>query len=137
VALTVVFSRRLAVLAGMGLPVLEVVRRWRTLPGPPDTWHHWLDDFFLGAMLLGAAWLSRPRAPGMRPRRVRRLAWLTAAWSFACGVGLFSLLSQVEHLLHPELGDDPSGIAHGWIVLAKAVLLAVGVAGLVASMGEE
>jgi hypothetical protein len=86
-------------------------------------------------LLVGAAWLSRPRST---PHRIgiRRSAWLTAGWGFVCGSGFGSLLAQISHLLNPELGDDPSGVAHDWIVLAKSILLAIALLGLFTSMSS-
>jgi hypothetical protein len=140
--LSVSFSRRLAVAAGVLLPALETTRRWREWPGPVSTWLPWFDDYILGALLLGAAWLSRARAggSGLRDRLgVRRSAWLTAGWAFACGAGFGSTLAQLQYVLNPGLRgyEDPSGIAHGWVVLAKATLVSIGLVGLFASMRSD
>jgi hypothetical protein len=143
--LSVAFSRRLAVIGGLFLPIGETVRRWRELSGPIETLLPWLDDLVLGAVLLIAAWLSRPhagaRAPGGlngRPR-VRRSAWLTAGWGFVCGAGFGSTLAQLNYVINPALHSDgdPSGLSNGSMVLIKTALLAIGALGLVASMRDE
>ena len=141
---SVAFSRRLAVVGGLLLPILETARRWREWPGSVETWRFWMDDYLLGAFLLGAAWLSRPRPksktdPQPEPGRlvIRRLSWLTAAWGFACGLGFGSTLAQLGHIINPSLGADPSGIAHHWMTLIKATLVAIAAVGLFASMRDE
>lgn len=133
--LTVVFSRRLAVLAGFALPTLETWRRWREWPGPIENWIPWADDYLLGAILLTAAWISRasgspPATDGWleRPDRtrlagpttsqgvgptaafdwrlgVRPASWLTGGWGFVCGVGFGSFLAQLNYAINPALGD--------------------------------
>ena len=134
--LGVTFSRRLAILGGLLLPVLETARRWRQWPGPIQTWPLWMDDYLLDAFLLSAAWLSRPRVVE-RGGHFRRLSWLTAAWGFGCGLGFGSLIAQFNHLIDPSLGDDPSGVAHQWMVLIKAILVVIGAVGLLTSMRDE
>jgi hypothetical protein len=81
-----------------------------------------VDDYFIGAVLLIAAFVGRPR-------------WLTAAWGFSCGMGFGSTLGQLDAMLHPEASTwlEPSGLGHGWVVLAKSALVLVGFVGLVAS----
>jgi hypothetical protein len=143
---TVTFSRRLAVFAGFGLPAFETWRRWREWPGPIENWIPWADDYFLGAILLIAAWLSRPRpslAAGniqfSRVLRVRRASWLIAGWGFVCGAGFGSVLVQFNYIINPALGDydEPSGLADEWMVVIKASLLAIGFIGLLASMRDQ
>lgn len=134
-----VFSRRLAIVGGALLPLMETARRWREWPGPVDTWIPWIDDYILGAILLGAAWVSRPKVGDLQSGEnpaVRRLSWLTGAWGFVCGCGFGSTLAQLHFVIHPESDGniDPSGMSHGWVVLAKAGLVAVGLVGLFSSM---
>lgn len=144
-AATIAFSRRLAVISGLLLPIGETVRRWRELPGPVETWIPWLDDFVLGGILLIAAWLSRPGAARHRPDgldrvpRTRRSSWLTAGWGIVCGAGFGSTLAQLNYVINPALpsSGDPSGLSNGSMVLIKAVLVAIGVVGLLASMRDE
>ena len=142
------FSRRLAVFAGLVLPAFETWRRWREWPGPIENWIPWADDYFLGAILLIAAWLSRPRPKTLstadnnqsnRMLHVRRGSWLTAGWAFVCGAGFGSVLVQFNYVISPALGDynEPSGLTDEWMVLLKASLLAIGFIGLFASMRDE
>lgn len=132
--LNIAFSRKLAVVAGIVLPVLETIRRRHEWPGPPQTWQHWMDDYLVAALLLAAAWKSRPRTTTDSPRSVWTASYLTAAWGFACGLGFGSVLSQVNVMLNPALGSEPSGLPHGWMIAIKAGLLGLGIVGLVASM---
>jgi hypothetical protein len=53
--MTISFSRRLAVIFGIFAPLAETVRRWRQL-GQLSVWPFWLDDYFMGALLLYGAW---------------------------------------------------------------------------------
>ena len=136
--LGITFSRRLAILGGLALPVLETVRRWREIPGPIESWPYWMDDWLFGVMLLAAAWVSRPgKAFTSSTAHAPPTAWLTAAWGFVCGAGFSSTMSTLRYALHPELGDDPSGLPHVWIFVSKAMLTAIGVLGLVTSMHSD
>ena len=142
--LTLAFSRRLAIVAGLLLPVLETARRWRQWPGPIETWPSWLDDYLIAALLLLGVWMGRAGAIARdggetaHAGRFRKSSWLTAAWGFACGMGFGSMLGQLNHVIHPSGHiQDPSGLAHGWVVLIKAGLVAVGVVGLLGSMRRE
>jgi hypothetical protein len=80
------FSRRLALVFGVALPVLETIRR---LPQLADFghWPLWIDDLLLGAaLLLGASMTS-----GLRYQNARYLA---AAWGAACGMGYYSFIAS-------------------------------------------
>jgi len=135
--LNATFSRRLAVIAGVLLPALETIRRRDSWPGPIETAAYWLDDYVIGAFLLCAAWASRPSTSPEQSDRVGRSGLLTAAWGFACGVGMCSLFGQINYMLDCALGTEPSGLPHGWMIAIKATLLAIGVLGLIASMRDE
>ena len=123
------FSRRLAILSGIALPIVETARRWRDWPGPIEQWPFWLDDYVVGVLLIVAALASW--------RTRRNAAWLTAAWGVATGLMLGSTLAQYGHIVNPELGDDPSGVAHEWVLLAKIGILTVCALGLVTSMRRD
>src|SRR6478735_427467 len=84
------FSRRLALVFGIALPVLETIRRFQQL-GDFGFWPLWLDDLLLGAALLMGARLTS----GLRYHNARYLA---AAWGAACGMGYYSLFSQLQRL---------------------------------------
>jgi len=119
------FSRRLAVLFGVLLPVVETLRRyhqlsdWRVLPA-------WLDDWFIGAFLLYAAWRTKQDTRSGRP-------FLTAAWGFACAMAYVSFFFQLTNLDQP----DPSGVAPAFVVTIKGVGLALFIAALVAALRAE
>ena len=103
------FSRRLAWIFGIGTPLVETIRRWGTwLEFPPAT----LDDYLIGALLIGGAWASGKRKPfGDR--------LLAAAWGFTCGMGYFSTFMQWRAY---QLGqDDPAPIPTFWVFVVKAV----------------
>jgi hypothetical protein len=95
--MTLGFSRRLAVVAGLVLPVLETARRWHQL-GDFRVWPFWLDDWAIGLFLLTGAWRV-----GKEPARGRPL--LAAAWGFALGMVYASFFSQLTTVDRP----DPSG----------------------------
>ena len=142
---SVAFSRRLAIVGGVFLPIGETVRRWRELSEPIETLLPWADDLVLGGVLLLAAWLSRPGAKSKADDRkahqsqFRRNSWLTAAWGFVCGAGFGSTIAQLNYVFNPELHSDvdPSGLSNLTMVLIKTALLAIGFIGLVASMRHD
>src|ERR1043165_1147376 len=112
-SVNITFSRRLAIIGGILLPVLETIRRRHEFPGPFCTWDSWADDYVMGALLLIAAWKCRPPL-------YANAGWLAAAMAFACGIGLNSLLSQFHYWLDTTpfwtaaraatSGTDPSGL---------------------------
>ena len=114
------FARRLAVLAGVVLPVAETVRRWHQL-GDPRMLFAWLDDWLIGAFLLYGAWrVGRDATAGQ--------ASLAAAWGFTLAIAIGSFLTGV-------FGDvDPTGAPRGVVVAIKAVMLLLGIAALVSVM---
>ena len=119
------FSRRLAILAGVVVPLVETLRRWRQL-GDMRVWPFWLDDWAIGLLLLYGAWRTRSDAAGGRPA-------LAAAWVFACGMAYMSFFSQLLALDSP----DPSGVASITVVAIKGVAFAVVMAALVATLAAK
>lgn len=114
------FSRWIAIVAGVLLPLGETARRWHEL-GDPAMWLVWLDDWAIGAFLLYGAWRTR-RDIG-EGRHV-----LAAAWGFACGLGYASFVSSVL----ATQTTDPSG-APMWIAsVVKGVMLIAGLVALAA-----
>ena len=111
--MTLSASRRLAIVVGVLLPLVETVRRW-------PLWHEYppafLDDFLIGAFLLYGAW-RYSRDP------VRGRIVLAAAWAFACGIGYGSFFGHIRYFETP----DPSGIPHIWVVtiLGAGLILCV------------
>lgn len=114
------FSERLAVAAGILLPIAETMRRWGSWWVQP--WAY-LDDVFIGACFLGAAWMSR-RHHGIGERS------LSAAYGFACAIGCASLAAALMDIERA----DPSGLSGGTAAAVKAVMLALGVAGLAGAL---
>ena len=120
--MTLDFSRRLAIVAGIFLPLAETVRRWHQLVHL-SMWPAWLDDVLLGAFLLYGAWrVGRDHVTGQR--------FLAAAWGCACGMGYFSFFGQLSRLDLP----DPSSLPSAWVVAAKGVGLLLAIAALIASL---
>ena len=109
------FSRRLAIVFGILLPLGETFRRWGT--GGP-LWL-WLDDYCIGAFLLYGAWRSgRSVSDGQR--------FLAAAWAFACGIGYTSFFSHLEHVQQADVGHIPhvlltAIIGFGWALAILAL----------------
>jgi hypothetical protein len=116
------FSRILAVVFGIFLPLAETVRRWSTWRDFPLTL---FEDYVLGALFLYGAWLSR--------RDFRRgQCFLAAAWGVGCGVGYSSFLGQLHRI---QLGEpDPAPIPSSCVALIKGVMLALGVVALVVTL---
>jgi hypothetical protein len=113
----VVFARRLALVAGIVLPIGELARRWHQL-GDPRLLFAWLDDILIGAFLLYGAWRVGQDA-------VRGQATLAAAWGFTLAIAIGSFLSGM-------FGDaDPTGASRAVVVAIKAAMLALAIAALV------
>ena len=113
--MTLTFSRRLALVFGVLLPIVETIRRWPQL-GDLRVWPAWLDDFLLGACLLYGAWRT---AKDIETGRL----WLAAAWGVTCGMAYSSFFGQLVRLDQP----DPAPIPAAWVVGIKGVgfLLAI------------
>jgi hypothetical protein len=117
--MSLAFARRLALVAGVVLPLGEVARRWHQLADPRMLFA-WLDDWLLGAFLLYGAWRAGKDA-------VTGQASLAAAWGFTVAIGVVSFFSS---LLATD-PRDPSGAPMSAVVWIKAVMLALGIAALV------
>jgi hypothetical protein len=118
-AMNLPFSRQAAAYGGVLLPALEAWRRrheWGELAKLPFI----LDDFLVGALLLWGAWSVRRSVRKGRP-------FLAAAWGTALGMIYPSFFSQLVALGEP----DPSGVDTHKVVLVKAALFGVAIAGLV------
>ena len=119
------FSRRLAIVVGFVLPVVETIRRWHEL-GDLALAPFWLDDYVIGGFLLYGAWKTRTTVAGGR-------STLAAAWGFACGMGYSSFFSQLYELSHP----DPSGIQTPIVVAIKGVMLVVAMVAMIATVASK
>jgi hypothetical protein len=103
------FSRRLAIVAGVLLPVVETARRWHQLSDVRPLWT-WADDYVIALFLLYAAWrMGRDAVHGHRV--------LAAAWGFACALAFNSFFVQLSALDQA----DPSGLDPALVVLVKGV----------------
>ena len=116
------FSRRLAWVYAVGLPVIETARRWHQL-GDPSILPTWLDDFLLAALLFAGARLTT----GLRYHNARYLA---AAWGVTCGMGYGSFVNSVLNLDVPDPGPLPT-IA---VALIKGVGLALAIVALIGAL---
>lgn len=114
------FSQRLAWLAGVVLPLGETLRRWGTWWEVPAAY---LDDVLIGAVFLLGASMSYRSQVGPR--------WLAAAYGCACAIGSMSLILTISDLAKP----DPTGVSGATAAMVKAVMLALGVTGLIGSLG--
>ena len=112
------FEHAAAYAMGIGLPLLEVLRRrtnFSTVAG-------YVDDFIAGALLLYAA---RAVSQGKRSGDVL----LVLAWAVLSG-GLYnSFFSQLENTASHDVG----GLPNMTVVVIKGVLYAIALAGLVLS----
>ena len=119
------FSRGLAIVAGIVLPIGETIRRWHQL-GDPAMWMPWLDDWAIGAFLLWGAW--RTRRDVAAGRHV-----LAAAWDFACGLGYASFGFS---LANPGAADA-SGISMPIVAAVKGAMLLLGIVALAATLRSK
>jgi hypothetical protein len=111
------FARRLAILAGIVLPLGETARRWHQL-ADPRFFFAWFDDWLIGAFLLYGAWrVGRDAVSGQ--------ASLAAAWGFTLAIAIGSFLSGI-------FGDaDPTGASRTAVVAVKGAMLLLAIAALV------
>jgi hypothetical protein len=120
------FSRTLALILGLALPVAETIRRWSTWQEQPA---RLFDDYLLGAFLLLGVWLVG------RNFRAGQLV-LAAAWGFFCGLAYCSFFGQLEYLSSGQ--PDPSGVASEFVVAIKGMGLGLGIVALVLTvLGRE
>jgi hypothetical protein len=120
--MTIQFSRRLAIVAGILAPLAETIRRWSTWQQSPA---NLFDDYIMGAFLLYAAWRT-----GKDLRDGQRV--LAAAWAFACGLGYYSFFGQLKSM---RLGErDPAPISSEWVLLIKGLAVTLAVIALVVSL---
>jgi hypothetical protein len=120
--MTLTFSRRLALIYGTALPIIETIRRWQQLDDF-RMWPAWLDDVLLGAALLYGAWRVTRNVESGRP-------WLAAAWGLTCGIAYNSFFGQLAHLDQP----DPSALPSTWVVGIKGVGILLAIVALAGSL---
>lgn len=117
--MTLQSGRKLAIVFGILLPAVEVVRRWHQL-GDIGELPFWIDDFLIGGFLLAGAWKTRRDIEAGRP-------WLAAAVGFAAGMIYASFFSQLATIGAP----DPSGLSGVTVVTIKGALFVLAVYALV------
>jgi len=118
------FSRRLALVFGIALPVLETIRRFGQI-GDFRAWAMWLDDLLLGAaLIIGARVTSQ--------RRYHNARYLAAAWGAACGMGYYSFFTQLQRLEMP----DPAPISSWWVAAIKGAGLAFAIVALIGALKQ-
>jgi hypothetical protein len=116
------FSRRLAVVFGVTLPILETLRRFPQL-GDLGIWPLWLDDFLLAAFLLAGARMTSGA-------RFHNAKYLAAAWGTACGMAYFSFFAQLQQLDLP----DPAPIPSSWVAVIKGTGFALAILALIGAL---
>src|SRR5687768_7732618 len=116
------FSRTLAVVLGVLVPVAETVRRWSTWQQAPMSL---FDDYILAALVLYGAWLA-----GRDFRRGQ--CFLAAAWGVVCGVGYGSIMGQIQRLQSGE--PDPAPISAFSVAVIKGVLFALSLSALIMTL---
>ena len=110
------FARRLALLAGIVLPLGETARRWHQL-ADPRLFFAWFDDWLIGAFLLYGAWRAgRDPATGQ--------ASLAAAWGFTLAIAIGSFITGVVG------AGDPTGAPRSVVVPIKTAMLLLAVVAL-------
>jgi hypothetical protein len=115
------FSRSLAIVFGVLVPLLETARRWHTWQEYPPAL---FDDYIMGAFLLAGAWLvSRSFCSGQK--------LLSAAWGFTCGLCYYSFFEQLRRYRLGEI--DPAPIPSSVILVIKGVGFLLAIAALVAT----
>ena len=116
------FSRGLAWVGGIVLPIMETVRRWHQL-GDWRMAPAWIDDWIIGLFLLYGAWVTRENQESGR-------ATLAAAWGLACGMAYMSFFGQ----LMPGNGVDPSGLSSAVVAAIKGLMFGLAIAALNATL---
>jgi hypothetical protein len=116
------FSRWLAIVGCILLPLLETIRRWHTWQQSPA---NLFDDYLIGGFLLYGAWRT-----GKDLRSGQR--YLAAAWAFACGMGYFSFFRQLERVQLHEV--DPAPISSESVLIIKGVLWGLAIVALAMSL---
>lgn len=120
--MTHTYSRRLALIFGILLPLAETARRWHQISGGTHL-VFWLDDVLLGAMLLYGAWRTRADFADGQP-------FLAAAWGCALGMGYFSFFGMLVDPSRVESGPLPAG----WVQAIVGVGLLLSVLALIGSL---
>jgi hypothetical protein len=106
-------SVTMAFMLGIALPLAETIRRIRQILAVKNIFH-WLDDYFLGAVLLLAAFRVKTAKP-------KSTEFLIASWGVAAGAVALSLLGHLDHYYRRL--PDPGIFNSDLVIIAKAVIL--------------
>lgn len=117
-------SARMAIVMGICLPILEVVRRSNQI-SELQYFMHWFDDFIIGGVLIFVGFKALKGNSGS-------ILNLVIVWSMAVGVLVMSFLYQ----LNLYLGDDkePGVFSKHLVALVKGLLVAYTIIGLTKSI---
>ena len=104
---------------GILLPLGETIRRGRDI----GYWPNYLDDYFIGIILILAARAASKAKPYGD-------AFLVTAWALLCGGLYYSFTGQFQII------EDVSGLANSVVIAIKAVLYACSIFFLVLSVKQ-
>jgi len=111
--------RILAVVLGLSLIAGEAYRSWGAGRHPTA----WLDDMFMGGLLLVGAWLLRNETPARR-------AFFTGAWAVSIGALWGSFFGKV---FAPQ-GSNPGNFDMGVLTILVGLAFATSLIGFVWSL---
>ncbi len=118
----VALSRWLAVLFGLAIPMLGVVRNRITSQTDPLSF---FVDLVTGGFLLYGAWrVGQSERSGQR--------FLSAAWGLACGILYSSLVLQIEIIRKSEVSEAP--LRPEWVAALTGLGLVAMLVGLITSL---
>lgn len=111
-------SAKMAVVMGVLLPTAETVRRIHQVLALSD-FFDWFDDYILGGILLGAAYL-------VFKKRKNAVAYLIAAWGIGAGALFLSFIAQFNYYN----GAEPGIFSTTLVAVAKGLILTYMLVGL-------
>jgi hypothetical protein len=103
---------------GLLLPIAEVARRRTDFSNV----FAYADDFFIGGLLLLAAWLTSREHPAGS-------VLLVVAWSVFCGGMYYSFFGQLARVGGPDI----SGLSNNSVVWVKGILFAIAIIAVIRS----
>lgn len=116
------FSRRLALVLGILLPLAETIRRWGVWFEYPAGF---LDDWIAGALLVYGGWrASKNAVDGQR--------YLVMGWAFACGLGYGSFFGNLRTIGEP----DPAPISHAAVTAVIGIGWALCIVALIGALQQ-
>jgi len=115
------YSRNLALVFGIFLPLAETIRRWKQLTDL-NYFMSWFDDYLLGGFLIFAAWKVFKYKEGGK-------VYLAAAWGVAVGALFLSAMGQVEYIRLNKA--DPAPVSSEAVLIIKAFFFLLSIAGMI------